>query len=104
MIAKPPCDEVAILRGRAAAPCGRAAQRWTLLAAILGSSMAFVDGTVVNVALPALRHELGATASQVQWVIESYALFLASLLFTGEDRIPASQQSAAGLVRRERRG
>ena len=83
MIARSPCDDIAILRGRAAAPCARTAQRWTLLAAILGSSMAFVDGTVVNVASPTLRHELGATASQAQWVIESYALFLASHLLTG---------------------
>jgi EmrB/QacA subfamily drug resistance transporter len=59
------------------------AHRWTLLAAILGSSMAFLDGTVVNVALPALQQELDATASQAQWVIESYALFLAALLLVG---------------------
>ena len=57
--------------------------RWTLAAAILGSSMAFLDGTVVNVALPAIQSELDATASQAQWVIESYALFLAALLLVG---------------------
>ena len=45
--------------------------------------MAFVDGTVVNVALPALQRALGATASQAQWIIESYALLLASLLLVG---------------------
>ena len=39
-------------------------------------SMAFIDGTVVNVALPALQTNLNATATDVQWVIESYALFL----------------------------
>ncbi len=54
-----------------------------LAAAILGSSMAFIDGTVVNVALPALQTSLHATISQVQWVVESYALFLAALLLTG---------------------
>jgi EmrB/QacA subfamily drug resistance transporter len=64
-------------------PCSAAARRWTLVAAILGSSMAFVDGTVVNVALPALQRELGATAAQAQWIIESYSLFLASLLLVG---------------------
>jgi EmrB/QacA subfamily drug resistance transporter len=53
------------------------------MAAILGSSMAFLDGTVVNVALPAIQHDLGASASQAQWVIESYALFLAALLLVG---------------------
>ncbi len=57
--------------------------RWTLVAAILGSSMAFLDGTVVNVALPAIQRQLGATASEAQWVIEAYALFLAALLLVG---------------------
>jgi EmrB/QacA subfamily drug resistance transporter len=57
--------------------------RWTLIAAILGSTMAFADGTVVNVALPAIQADLGANASQAQWVIESYSLFLASLLLVG---------------------
>ena len=58
-------------------------KHWTLAAAILGSSMVFVDGTVVNVALPAIQQQLGADAAQAQWVIESYALFLASLLLVG---------------------
>ena len=46
---KPPCDDVAILQGAAAAPCGASAKRWVLVASILGSSMAIIDGTVVNV-------------------------------------------------------
>ena len=56
---------------------------WVLTASILGSSMAFIDGTAVNVALPALQTALHATVSDVQWVIESYALLLASLLLVG---------------------
>jgi EmrB/QacA subfamily drug resistance transporter len=56
---------------------------WVLAATILGSSMVFIDGTVVNVALPALQSALGATIAQVQWVVESYALFLAALLLIG---------------------
>src|ERR1700722_9679056 len=56
---------------------------WILAATILGSSMAFIDGTVVNVALPALQSALGATLAQVQWVVESYALFLAALILVG---------------------
>ncbi len=56
---------------------------WILAATILGSSMAFIDGTVVNVALPALQSALGATIAQIQWVVESYALFLAALLLIG---------------------
>ena len=56
---------------------------WILAATILGSSMAFIDGTVVNVALPALQSDLQATLANVQWVVESYALFLAALLLIG---------------------
>jgi EmrB/QacA subfamily drug resistance transporter len=56
---------------------------WVLAASILGSSMAFIDGTAVNVALPALQNALHATVSNVQWVVESYALLLASLLLVG---------------------
>src|SRR5215216_662636 len=60
-----------------------AARRWTLVATILGSSLTFIDGTVVNVALPALQADLHATIIDVQWVIEAYALFLGSLILVG---------------------
>ena len=56
---------------------------WILAATILGTSMAFIDGTVVNVALPALQSALHATVSDIQWVVEAYALLLASLLLVG---------------------
>ena len=56
---------------------------WVLAAAILGSSLAFIDGTVVNVALPSIQHALHATVSDAQWVVESYALFLAALILLG---------------------
>ncbi|HYK43511.1 MAG TPA: MFS transporter [Thermoanaerobaculia bacterium] len=58
-------------------------RRWILAATILGSSMAFIDGTVVNVALPAIQADLRATLVDVQWVVEAYALFLAALLLAG---------------------
>ena len=58
-------------------------ERWVLVASILGSSMAFIDGTVVNVALPTLQQALSATAAEVQWVVESYALVMAALLLLG---------------------
>jgi EmrB/QacA subfamily drug resistance transporter len=80
--ARPPCDEAAIL----ARSCERPATAngpWILAATILGSSMAFIDSTVVNVALPALQSALGATLADVQWVVESYALFLAALILIG---------------------
>jgi EmrB/QacA subfamily drug resistance transporter len=56
---------------------------WILTATILGSSLAFIDGTAVNVALPALQTAMHATVSDVQWVVEAYALLLAALLITG---------------------
>jgi EmrB/QacA subfamily drug resistance transporter len=82
-IGKPPCEDGVILTGVSTAPCSVPSRHWTLVAAILGSSLAFIDGTVVNVALPAIQRELGATTSDAQWVMESYALFLASLLLVG---------------------
>lgn len=63
--------------------CTPAQKRWVLAASILGSSLAFIDGTVVNVALPAIQRDLGASVYEAQWVIESYALLLASLLLVG---------------------
>ena len=56
---------------------------WILLATILGSSMAFIDSSVVNVALPRLQMDLNASATSVQWVVEAYALFLGSLILVG---------------------
>ena len=56
---------------------------WVLIVTILASSMAFIDGTVVNVALPALQAALHATVQDIQWVVEAYALLLASLLLLG---------------------
>src|SRR5688572_26041682 len=77
-----PCDE-GVIRGTACEAGSVARPRRVLAASVLGSSMAFVDGTVVNVALPALQGAFDATASGVQWVVEAYALFLASLLLVG---------------------
>jgi EmrB/QacA subfamily drug resistance transporter len=56
---------------------------WILIATILGSSMAFIDSSVVNVALPRLQMDLNASATSVQWVVEAYALFLGSLILVG---------------------
>jgi EmrB/QacA subfamily drug resistance transporter len=82
-ILKQPCDEGVIMTLPVAAPCRQAAKPWILTATILASSMAFIDGTVVNVALGALQREFGATLVGVQWVVEAYALFLASLVLVG---------------------
>ncbi len=96
-IVKPPCDEAVIqsapvhddskeLKRTTRAELSTSAKstgRWVLVATILGSSMAFIDGTVVNVALPVLQTELHATATDVQWVVEAYSLFLAALILVG---------------------
>jgi EmrB/QacA subfamily drug resistance transporter len=58
-------------------------RRWTLIATILASAMTFIDGTVVNVALPALQADLHATITDVQWVVEAYTLFLSALILVG---------------------
>src|SRR6266478_1133409 len=80
---QPPCDEAVIRWRAAAAPCTKASGPWILAATILGSSMAFIDGTVVNVALPALQTSLGATVIDVQWVVEAYSLLLSAFLLMG---------------------
>src|SRR4051794_9007599 len=80
---KAPCDEAVGRAVQGAAPCRPGMERWVLAATILGSGMTFIDGTAVNVALPALQKDLGATVAQVQWVVEAYALFLSALLLVG---------------------
>src|SRR5271170_296177 len=78
-----PCDDAVIQSASVDVPCSERAGRWILAATILGSSMAFIDGTVVNVALPALQENLHATVVGVQWVVESYGLFLGALILVG---------------------
>jgi EmrB/QacA subfamily drug resistance transporter len=80
---QPTCDE-AIIRSRSpVAPCQKPTASWILAATILGSSMVFIDGTVVNVALAALQQSLNTTVINVQWVVEAYSLPLAALLLVG---------------------
>src|SRR5256885_5629900 len=78
-----PCDENVIRSRPAGVPCSKTSGRWILAATILASSMAFIDGTVVNVALPALQSSLNATAVDLQWLIEAYSLLLSALLLVG---------------------
>lgn len=80
---RPPCDEAVIRSGVVETPCSTESRTWILAATIVGSSMAFIDSTVVNVALPALQASLHATVTDVQWVVESYGLFLAALILVG---------------------
>jgi EmrB/QacA subfamily drug resistance transporter len=84
-ILQAPCDEQVIAHTVPArpVPCPKNVGRAVLIATILASSMVFIDSSAVNVALPTIQRELGASAAQAQWVVESYALFLAALLLVG---------------------
>ncbi len=62
---------------------GEPAARWVLAATVLGSGLAFIDGTVVNVALPRIGESLDAGVSGLQWTINAYTLTLASLILLG---------------------
>ncbi len=75
--------------------------RWVLLVAIIGSGMAFIDSTAMNVVVPVLQQELNATIPQVQWVMEAYALFMSSLMLLGGalgDRFGRKRIFALGVV------
>src|SRR5581483_11127955 len=80
---KSPCDEGVIKAAASVEPCSKQVGRWVLAATIIGSSIVFIDGAVVNVALPVLQQQLNATITDVQWVVEAYALFLAALILVG---------------------
>ena len=59
------------------------AKRYALIATILGSSIVFIDGTVVNVALPAIQDDLGGGLAAQQWIVDAYLLTLGSLILVG---------------------
>ncbi len=84
-----------------AAPCAAASRPWVLAATILASAMAFIDGSVVTIALPVLQRELGAGLGALQWVVNGYTLFLAALLLVGGaagDRFGRRRVFLAGTV------
>jgi EmrB/QacA subfamily drug resistance transporter len=58
----------------------RAIEQWVLIAAVIATSMAFIDATAVNLALPLLQSELNATGAELLWIVNAYGLFLAALL------------------------
>jgi EmrB/QacA subfamily drug resistance transporter len=75
--------------------------RWVLAVAVLGSGMAFLDGTIVNVALPTIGRDLGASTSALQWILSGYLLTLASLILLGGslgDRLGRRRVFVAGAV------
>src|ERR1700736_6299055 len=81
---RPPCD-AGIIRATPAFPAELTPQhkRLTLAATILGSSMAFIDGSVVNIALPAIQQALHADAASTQWIVNAYLLLLGALVLVG---------------------
>jgi len=80
---KSPSEDAAIFTASAAGSINPRSKPWILVATILASSMAFIDSTVVNVALPALQRSFGATVTDLQWVVEAYLLLLGSLILVG---------------------
>jgi EmrB/QacA subfamily drug resistance transporter len=78
-----PCDAGVVGSTKASAPCPLPSRRWVIVATGIGSGMAFLDSTVINVALPAVQANLGATLQDVQWVYGAYALVLTALLLVG---------------------
>lgn len=100
-IGKAPCDEAVIRGGRADAPCSKRTAPWVLAATILGSSLTFIDSTVVNVALPVLQRELGTDLAGAQWIVEAYLLMLSALVLLGGslgDRSGRKRVFSAGIV------
>src|SRR5919107_2359084 len=61
----------------------RSSPTWTLVMSVCASSLSFIDGSVLNVALPAMRESLGASAAEIQWVVNAYTLPLAALILLG---------------------
>jgi EmrB/QacA subfamily drug resistance transporter len=78
-----PCDEVAIRAAPALGLCPATAKPWVLLVAILASSISYIDESVVNVALPAIETDLGASVVIVQWLVNAYTLSLSAFLLVG---------------------
>jgi EmrB/QacA subfamily drug resistance transporter len=81
---RPPCD-AALIRSTRPSPdeLSTLRKRMTLVTTILGSSMAFIDASAVNVALPAIQHDLGADAAATQWIVSAYLLMLGALVLIG---------------------
>lgn len=78
-----PCAAEVIRSTRGTSACPKRDKAWVLAAAVLGSTMAFVDESVVNVALPTIEADLGTTLAAMQWVINAYTLCMSALLLIG---------------------
>ncbi len=78
-----PCEEATIRSVAPARDCAARSKTWVLTVTILASTMAYVDESVVNVAMPTIERELHASAAVVQWLVNAYMLSLAALLLIG---------------------
>ena len=78
-----PCNEAAIKSTRVDPDCASSAKPWVLLAAVLGSSIAFVDKSVVNIALPSIENDLAISVVVIQWLVNAYTLCLSAFLLAG---------------------
>ena len=78
-----PCDEGVVNSAPETASAAAKNGVWILAATIIGSSITFIDGTVINVALPILQEKLNASVTEVQWIVEAYALMLSALILAG---------------------
>ena len=97
---KRPCDEAAIHAVRAG-DCAARDKVWVLVGTILASSIAFIDESVVNIALPAMEKDLGASVAVIQWIVSAYTLCLAALLLIGGatgDRYGRRRAFVAGMT------
>src|SRR5579872_2945607 len=83
IVCRTPCDAAAANAAGRREVQGARKKGWILAATILGSSLAFIDGTVVSIVLPIIQRELHATIVDAQWVVEIYLLFLSSLILVG---------------------
>jgi MFS family permease len=81
--AKRPCDEAAIESTRAAGDCAASVKPWVLAVTILASSIAYIDESVVNVALPAIETDLQTSVEVIQWLVNAYTLCLSAFVLTG---------------------
>ncbi len=82
-LSQSPCDEGVVRSASDGSPCAPNVRRWVLVATIAGSSMVFINGSTVNVALPAIQNGLNASVVDMQWVVNAYTLFLAALILLG---------------------
>jgi EmrB/QacA subfamily drug resistance transporter len=78
-----PCGEAVIRSTRGVLDCARRQKRWVLTASVLASTMAFVDESVVSVALPRMQTDLGTSLAAMQWVVNAYTLCMSALLLIG---------------------